>query len=84
MKDEIVKLAVEGILIRAEILRAKLEEANIPCIVSEDSAYGNLLGIRISVFKKDYDSAKKIYEEVYNNFSQELDVEITDEEIFEK
>lgn len=69
MKEETVKLTTENIAFRAEILRTKLEEEGILCIISYDSPFGNLQGIQISVFKKDYDLARKIYEEVCENFS---------------
>ncbi|MDR2836027.1 MAG: DUF2007 domain-containing protein [Bacteroidales bacterium] len=71
MEENMKTLVIYRFDYRAEILRNKLEEIGINCMVSQDSAFGDAVGVQVSVFEKDFEKAMEVYQELEKNYEQE-------------
>lgn len=60
---------------RAEILKARLEEAGIECSISNESVLGQIDGVKVMIFEDDYEKAVAIYRKIrdlYDNPEHEI------------
>lgn len=82
MEDKIVTLVKYRYPYRAQILKARLMEEGIDSIVTEDSVFSQVDGIKVMVLEKDFERALKVYREVrdlYDTHSKDV-IEAADEE----
>ncbi|MCK9255725.1 MAG: DUF2007 domain-containing protein [Bacteroidales bacterium] len=66
MKDKLVNLVTYRYDYRAEILKDKLEEEGIECVVTNASVFGQMTGFRVMVLEKDLEDAVKVYKYIQN------------------
>lgn len=75
MQDKIVTLVKYRYPYRAEILKTRLQEEGIDCIVTTESAFSLVDGVKVLVLKKDFERALKVYRQVrelYDTHSKDV------------
>lgn len=84
MEDKIVTLVKYRYPYRAEILKARLQEEGIDCIVTTESAFSLVDGVKVLVLQKDFERALKVYRQVrdlYDTHSKDVIEDADDDSV---